>query len=73
MTRSAEVYELRIYHVVAGKLDSLVARFRDYTNKLFAKHGMKSVAYWTAIWNILAARRRPRTGKPSRTIWNGRP
>jgi hypothetical protein len=26
-----------------------VARFRDYTDKLFAKHGMKSVAYWTAL------------------------
>jgi len=46
---STVVYELRIYHVVPGKLDSLVARFRDYTDKLFAKHGMKSVAYWTAL------------------------
>jgi hypothetical protein len=49
MTGSAKVYELRIYHAVPGKLDSLVARFRDYTDKLFAKHGMKSVAYWTAL------------------------
>ena len=49
MTGSAKVYELRIYHVVPGKLDSLVARFRDYTDKLFAKHGMKSVGYWTAL------------------------
>ena len=49
MTESAKVYELRIYHVVAGKLDSLVARFRDHTDKLFAKHGIKSVAYWTAL------------------------
>jgi hypothetical protein len=49
MTGSAKVYELRIYHVVSGKLDSLVARFRDHTDKLFAKHGIKSVAYWTAL------------------------
>ena len=52
MTGSAKVYELRIYHVVSvvsRKLDSLVARFRDYTDKLFAKHGMNSVAYWTAL------------------------
>jgi hypothetical protein len=41
------VYELRIYHVVPGKLDALLARFRDHTDKLFARHGMKSVAYWT--------------------------
>ena len=49
MTTSTRVYELRIYHVAPGKLDSLVARFRDHTDKLFAKHGMKSVAYWTAL------------------------
>ena len=49
MTGSAKVYELRIYHAVPGKLESLVARFRDHTDKLFAKHGMKSLAYWTAL------------------------
>ena len=49
MTGSTKVYELRIYHVATGKLDNLVARFRDHTDKLFAKHGMKSVAYWTAL------------------------
>jgi NIPSNAP len=49
MTGSAKVYELRIYHVLPGKLDNLVARFRDHTDALFAKHGMKSVAYWTAL------------------------
>jgi hypothetical protein len=49
MAASAKVYELRIYHVVPGKLDNVIARFRDHTDKLFAKHGMKSVAYWTAL------------------------
>ena len=49
MTGSPKVYELRIYHAVPGKLDTLVARFRDDTDRLFAKHGMKSLAYWTAL------------------------
>jgi NIPSNAP len=49
MTGSAKVYELRIYHAVPGKLESLLTRFRDDTEKLFAKHGMKSLAYWTAL------------------------
>ena len=40
------VYELRIYHCLPGKLGDLLARFRDHTVKLFAQHGMKSVAYW---------------------------
>jgi heme-degrading monooxygenase HmoA len=43
------VYELRIYHVAPGKLDELLARFRDHTMKIFERHGMKSVAYWTPV------------------------
>src|SRR4029077_2621171 len=46
---STVVYELRIYHAVPGKIENLVARFRDHTMKLFANHGIKSVAYWTAL------------------------
>jgi hypothetical protein len=43
----ARVYELRIYTVVPGKLDALNSRFRDHTIKLFEKHGMTNVGYWT--------------------------
>ncbi len=49
MPGSTAVYELRIYHVSPGKLEDLVARFRDHTMSIFAKHGIKSVAYWTAL------------------------
>ena len=41
------VYELRIYHTYEGKLDDLLRRFREHTCKLFEKHGIKNVAYWT--------------------------
>ena len=41
------VFELRIYNTNAGKLDGLNARFRDHTVKLFEKHGIENVAYWT--------------------------
>jgi hypothetical protein len=41
------VYELRIYHANEGKLDALLARFRDHTVTIFNRHGLKSVAYWT--------------------------
>src|SRR5450631_666688 len=44
---STGVYELRVYHAAPGKLGELLARFRDHTDKIFARHGMKSVAYWT--------------------------
>jgi hypothetical protein len=46
---SSTVYELRVYHAAPGKLGELLARFRDHTIKLFEKHGMKSIAYWTPL------------------------
>ena len=46
---STGVYELRIYHASPGKLPELLARFRDHTDKLFDRHGMKSIAYWTPL------------------------
>jgi len=44
---STAVYELRIYHTYEGKLDNLLARFREHTMRLFEKHGIKNIAYWT--------------------------
>jgi hypothetical protein len=41
-----DVFELRIYKAAEGKLGKLDARFRDHTIKIFASHGMQSVAYW---------------------------
>jgi len=49
MQSSKVVHELRIYHAAPGKLAELLARFRDHTDKLFARHGLKSVAYWTPV------------------------
>src|SRR5579864_6562872 len=41
------VYELRVYHTYEGKLEDLLRRFREHTTKLFERHGIKNVAYWT--------------------------
>ena len=41
------VFELRVYHTYEGKLDDLLARFRNHTMTIFKRHGMESVAYWT--------------------------
>jgi hypothetical protein len=46
-TPSTTVYELRIYHAAAGKLPELLTRFREHTLKLFDRHGMKTLAFWT--------------------------
>jgi hypothetical protein len=56
------LYELRIYTAAPGKLPALIARFRDHSCKLFEKHGIKNIGYWTnavggrndELWYILA-------------------
>ena len=45
-TADGRVYELRTYIATPGNLDKVLARFRDHTMNLFAKHGMVSVGYW---------------------------
>jgi hypothetical protein len=46
---ASSVYELRVYHAAPGKLSDLLSRFREHTMKIFDRHGMKSVAYWTPL------------------------
>lgn len=43
------VFELRTYTCLPGKLPNLLTRFRDHTLKLFEKHGMTNIAYWTTV------------------------
>jgi hypothetical protein len=42
------VFELRVYHVLPGRMPALEARFRDTTSKLLAKHGLKVLGFWIA-------------------------
>jgi hypothetical protein len=42
----SRVYEMRTYFAAEGKLDDLLARFRDHTCGLFEKHGIENVGYW---------------------------
>ena len=41
------VFEIRTYTTEEGKLDALNARFRNHTMKLFEKHKITSIGYWT--------------------------
>lgn len=49
--KDTRVFEMRTYYAAPGKLDALHARFRDHTVKLFEKHGMTNIGYWTPIDN----------------------
>ena len=43
------VFELRTYIASNGNLAGLNARFRNHTLKLFEKHGMTNIMYWSAL------------------------
>jgi hypothetical protein len=42
-------FELRLYKCEPGRLPNLNARFRDHTVKLFSRHGMTHIGYWTPM------------------------
>ena len=41
------VFEFRTYTATPGKIDALHARFRDHTLKLFEKHHMTIIGFWS--------------------------
>jgi NIPSNAP len=41
------IYELRTYHSMPGRLPDLVRRFETITVRLFEKHGIQQVGFWT--------------------------
>jgi hypothetical protein len=41
------VYELRTYHCLPGRLPALLKRFETATIRLFEKHGIKQLGFWT--------------------------
>ena len=43
------IYEWRVYDTHPGKLQALLERFRNGEMKLFEKHGMKIVGFWTNL------------------------
>ena len=46
-TADDRVFELRVYTSTEGRLDDLEARFRDHTIRIFAKHSMEVIGFWT--------------------------
>jgi len=48
MATDTRSFELRTYVAVPGRLDALLARFRDHTRALFEKHGITNIGYWVA-------------------------
>ena len=47
--KSNRLFEMRTYITNDGKMPELHKRFREHTNKLFEKHGMTLIGYWTPV------------------------
>ena len=47
--KPARLFEMRTYIAAEGKLEALNSRFRDHTNRLFKKHGIELIGYWTPV------------------------
>ena len=45
--QNQKVFELRTYQATPGNLGNLHARFRDHTIRIFRKHGMEIVGFWS--------------------------
>ncbi len=41
------LHELRIYHCLPGRLPALNRRFESVTLKLWERHGIRQVGFWT--------------------------
>ena len=47
MERADRFFEMRTYYANPGKMPALNARFKDHTTKMFEKHGMTNIGYWS--------------------------
>lgn len=41
------LYEIRTYRCMPGRLADVTVRFRDHTSRLWTKHGITQIGYWT--------------------------
>ena len=41
------IYQLRTYWAAPGKAEALHARFRNLTTRIFARHGMEMLGFWS--------------------------
>ena len=41
------IHELGVFHCVPGRLPALLKRFENDTLRLFEKHGIKPLGFWT--------------------------
>jgi hypothetical protein len=43
------IYELRVYRAVPGQMAKLQTRFRDELPRIWEKHGIRAIGFWTTL------------------------
>lgn len=56
--REGPVYELRIYKANENRLNHLITRFREHTDRIFKRHNMESLGYWIPTDGTVRQKRR---------------
>jgi len=78
------IHELRIYHAMPGRMADLQRRFETATLKLWERHGIRQVGFWTVLigpnsldlyymleWEDLAERERRWNAFLDDPLWAG--
>ena len=47
--RPSGIFQLRTYTCYDGKLDNLITRFKDHTQDIFEKQGLRNYPYWVTV------------------------
>ncbi|REG78256.1 NIPSNAP protein [Algoriphagus antarcticus] len=48
-TQASGIFQLRTYTCYDGKLENLITRFKEHTQDLFEKQGLKNYPYWMTV------------------------
>ncbi|MFC5624253.1 NIPSNAP family protein [Algoriphagus winogradskyi] len=51
LPQASGIFQMRTYTCFDGRLDNLLTRFKDHTQELFAKQGLKNYPYWVTVEN----------------------
>jgi len=49
LAADTRLYEMRIYYAAPGKFEAMQARFRQHACRLFERHGIANIGYWTPL------------------------
>ncbi|MDE0021418.1 MAG: NIPSNAP family protein [Candidatus Poribacteria bacterium] len=41
------IYEMRVYTSMPGRREAVLSRFREHTMRIFPRHGIEVVGFWT--------------------------